>query len=731
MIVYGVYVQSEDSYRTHCAPGIASSSGDSITVVEARDVDSVAAAYNEVLDAFSVVDDLDALVLLRDDVEICDPSFTRKVDRALTDPDVAVIGVVGASGVRSLSWWEGSPRGVCSTTHGVLDFGGGNAEVEAVAGFVLVLSPWAVRHLRFDEHSYPASLGYAVDLSFQARASGKKVLVADLVVHHHDAHGETVDAEDSQRAEAAFQAKWFSDALQDVRFVPGAPRQPTSELQPAGIVSQDYEESGADTRLLRDQVDALTDAASSARHDLAELREALATVLSAQASTIAMVQQLTGTLSTVASRREPVVGPAKVIFLVHHIEAWSSLEGVYREMASSADFDPIVASIPRAFGTSSDFGEEDRVHEGLTSRGIEHIRLDYQEPYAGLNVIRAIGPDIIFRQSQWDNDIQPAYSTDSLSPYRLCIVPYETMPLIQSVPMPGSSNDWGVDSPFHRACWMAFCANPLILEAVETVSPLRGRQFHVTGHPKADYLRAAEPRWPLMEEPDRGPFSKIVWSAHHSILTGWIDFGTFPSVCVDMLEWAREAPEKQFTFMPHPQLVSNASLPGSPIDRRCVKAVLEAWEALPNTSMYQGPDYASVLAGSDVVVTDGLSMLIEPQVIHKPIVFIERPGHRPFNKMGNIARSGFHTAVDVSSVRRLITSLEELGHDPLRGRQEAAVRTLFGEGSSSKRIVDAIRQRLDTERSGSARGSTAEDSRVRPMDQPPRPRGADLAGTSH
>ena len=58
-------------------------------------------------------------------------------------------------------------------------------EVDTVDGFVLCLSPWVVRNVRFDE-SLGLLHGYDYDFCMQVRAAGKKVVTADFnVVHHH------------------------------------------------------------------------------------------------------------------------------------------------------------------------------------------------------------------------------------------------------------------------------------------------------------------------------------------------------------------------------------------------------------------------------------------------------------------------------------------------------------------------------------------------------------------
>ena len=57
--------------------------------------------------------------------------------------------------------------------------------METLDGFVLALSPWTARNIRFDE-SLGQLHGYDYDFCLQVRAAGKRVVTADFkVVHHH------------------------------------------------------------------------------------------------------------------------------------------------------------------------------------------------------------------------------------------------------------------------------------------------------------------------------------------------------------------------------------------------------------------------------------------------------------------------------------------------------------------------------------------------------------------
>ena len=214
MFAFASVIGNEEKFRRYAAPGIGRVSEPDAVVAEYTDAASMCAAYNEVLDAFAGRDDLEAMVLLHEDTEILDPEFCAKVRRRLADGDVAVVGVVGARDVRSLEWWNGTGRGRVMETRGRIDFGGHAEEVDAVDGLLLVLSPWAVRNLRFDGEAFDAFHGYDVDFCFQARAAGRRVVVDDIGIFHHTKGGYGDEAA-FRRADAAFRAKWQPKAATD------------------------------------------------------------------------------------------------------------------------------------------------------------------------------------------------------------------------------------------------------------------------------------------------------------------------------------------------------------------------------------------------------------------------------------------------------------------------------------------------------------------------------------
>ena len=138
---------------------------------------------------------------------------------ALADPDVAVVGCMGATGVRTIAWWEGRiSRGDVRQRHH--DHGGGEldalgwaevarppGQVDTVDGRFLALAPWAVRTLRFDEE---LSLGFGHDLDFclRVREAGRTVVTAPIRATFHDRLEVVPDREVWVEAHIRFAEKW-------------------------------------------------------------------------------------------------------------------------------------------------------------------------------------------------------------------------------------------------------------------------------------------------------------------------------------------------------------------------------------------------------------------------------------------------------------------------------------------------------------------------------------------
>jgi hypothetical protein len=196
MIAFGSSITIPEVFERCAKPGIELAAEADSRVFAHAAAGSIARGYNLILEQAAGLEDLEAVVLVHQDAEIVDPDFCQKLRRALRDEQVGVVGCVGATGVRSIAWWEGTVTWTsCFYRYGELGGGevswngdrsqGRTGEVDTLYGVLLALSPWTVRNIRFDEALGPLH-GYDFDLCQQVRTAGRKVVTEDLrVAHHH------------------------------------------------------------------------------------------------------------------------------------------------------------------------------------------------------------------------------------------------------------------------------------------------------------------------------------------------------------------------------------------------------------------------------------------------------------------------------------------------------------------------------------------------------------------
>lgn len=225
MIAFGAAIADEEKWERFALPGIRLVAGDDPRLITRRDQTCLFNAYNQIMDEAAADPRIESLVLLHEDTEIRDERFEEKLRWAQADPSVAIVGTIGAVGVQGIDWWQ-HDYGIGSSILEPIDpeilfetpllegselsGAGGFGDVDMVDGYLMGMSRWAIKNLRFDEEEVgPGFHGYDADICFQARAAGKRVFVAEMsVAHHRNSVSPTPYREDWLRAQIAFRRKW-------------------------------------------------------------------------------------------------------------------------------------------------------------------------------------------------------------------------------------------------------------------------------------------------------------------------------------------------------------------------------------------------------------------------------------------------------------------------------------------------------------------------------------------
>lgn len=169
----------------------------------------ICSVYNQILRTAVDTEDCEAVILLHDDTYIIDQNFRAKIVSSFRNNlSLGVIGVVGASRISSLSWWESSMKvGQVYESRGFINFGSRRGYVDVVDGLLMAVSRRAFTQISFDEKSFPGFHGYDIDYCLQVRKAGLLCMVIPMEILHNTKGG-VGNKEDFTRSNSSLLAKW-------------------------------------------------------------------------------------------------------------------------------------------------------------------------------------------------------------------------------------------------------------------------------------------------------------------------------------------------------------------------------------------------------------------------------------------------------------------------------------------------------------------------------------------
>lgn len=407
-----------------------------------------------------------------------------------------------------------------------------------------------------------------------------------------------------------------------------------------------------------------------------------------------LVQKLSSDQKKSAKKR------IRCVFIVQLIEQWDALFSLYKEMRDNEAFDPIVVTLDRLLGGDKHFSGEQCVSDALMRLNIPHLRFNMEDSFAALELLRDLEADIIFRQSQWDNLYPPAFSSEYLTFSKVCIVPYGVI-ILEKYSTGGEEeekpNALSCDTPYHRRAWRIFCETEYALEQFQSFQHSGPDKLVLSGYPKFRSLLDEAPAWPFPEHQPVGqrPF-RVIWAPHHSVKDAWLNFGTFDEIYMSFLEWASTSPDIEFVFKPHPELLKSV-VNRHILTQDQVDYFIARWSSLENCQYADGR-YGGLFAASDIMITDGISFLVEYQIFEKPLIFVDSGRHAPFNEIGKLAKSCAHVVHDFSNIKALALSYKNGNmHYPYEEKRKHLMNVLFPSDIRPEHIImDNIIESLES-----------------------------------
>lgn len=386
----------------------------------------------------------------------------------------------------------------------------------------------------------------------------------------------------------------------------------------------------------------------------------------------------------------------RVVFLVIHENTWKADE-VFQSMLSDDAFEPLILVVPYVTYTGHDRISQRRTLE-VQNNTFKYFQNKDYEVYAAcdelgdiLTPIETLNPDLVFFSCPYPETINEFYR-NVYKNYRCFYIPYFYM--IYS---------WGNDSKFYstsffNAMWRVYLPHQESHNrAVEMTKNHSGKWF-LSGYPSCERLYTKALKQNAWHDSSKNK-KKLIWAPHHSIYEDMQpNLGSFLFVAEHIKELARKyKDELHISFKPHPLL--KAKLDDHPDwGMQRTDDYYAFWERSGFSQLDEG-EYIDLFLGSDAMIHDSSSFIVEYLFLEKPVMYIDFKNKfsEHFNLMGIKAYESCLIAKSCEDIDAFIRDLLLGGVEVTEVHRrflESEVHTLYKSKLPSEKIIDDIKQSL-------------------------------------
>lgn len=306
--------------------------------------------------------------------------------------------------------------------------------------------------------------------------------------------------------------------------------------------------------------------------------------------------------------------PIKVVFIALNIPMWK-YQGIYDLLKADKRFRPYVILSP-----GITYKREQRLHDlqqmrdYFSAKGVDYIDWKLETGEAPFDIRKGIDPDIIFYTQPYHGAYHDRHCFLHFTDRLIVYSPYSY--LITSQP-------FNYDNVMQNIAWKCYYANKFHLEDARQLARNRGVNAVAVGYTSADeYARNKYKEvWN-----DRGHTRKrLIWAPHCTLANDGSAFSrsNFLMMADFMVEMARKHQEDlQIAFKPHPGLLTEL-YKHPDWGKEKADAYYHLWRTMPNTQLADST-FIHLFQGSDAMVHDSGSFVIDYQYFNRPVMFVSK-----------------------------------------------------------------------------------------------------------
>lgn len=375
----------------------------------------------------------------------------------------------------------------------------------------------------------------------------------------------------------------------------------------------------------------------------------------------------------------------KVVFLLQMPEIWEKQKLVYEEMCKRTKIEPIILAIPQ-YDIKTGAHKENVAYEYAMRMGYKNVISAKTDTWFDLSSIK---PDYVFYQRPYEEYLPEIYRSRTVLCYaKTCYIPYAIFASVSS------AMSLEYERGFARNIYYNFVGNKelekLVRSKFRITSQMGLRKVQYLGLPILENILKKN-----MQESENNIWEnwgskkeqlKVLWTPRWTT-DEKLGGSHFFDYVDEFTKLVKSDPNIFFVFRPHPMAFDNYLRNGL-MSKNQIMSLKQDYEENSNMSIDGNQEYIDTFAGTDVLITDISSMMMEFFVTGKPIIFCGT----------NMALDCLHKEVVETlyfgntweEIKKTINELKQ-GNDFKKDMRRTVIRKYFENmKQTSDRIVDAI-----------------------------------------
>ncbi len=277
-------------------------------------------------------------------------------------------------------------------------------------------------------------------------------------------------------------------------------------------------------------------------------------------------------------------------------------------------------------------------------------------------------PDVIFYSRQWR--LYPEHNVKTTSEFALtCYVPY----FISNSPTKIEAG-YG----FHNTLWRYYVINKDLKNEYAKSMQNAGKNLKVVGYPNLDsYLEYKD-----------NEKKYVIYAPHWSVgANTMLNYATFDWSGLPILEFAKQHPEINWLFKPHPRLKKELSFKGV-MSKDDVENYWAEWDKIG--FKYEGPDYIGLFKKSKAMITDCGSFLAEYMPSKNPVILLRSSIATPYNFLAKKVTKYYYKAHNTEELSALLDEVILNGIDKDKEKRLKMLEDLALVTNASQNILNDL-----------------------------------------